>query len=300
LELCEELLMVLLSFAKDYFYELVGLNDYNVMKNIAYGEQSSAQRMDVYRPKAQENLYPCVVLVHGGAFKFGDKFMESFHARYLVQRGYVAVTINYRLSGEAIFPAAILDCRAAVRYLRKHAKKFCIDTKQIGAWGSSAGGNLVSMLGTSSEHQFSSEEDNSGPSCQVQAVVNWFGPIDFCKIDDEARALGIKACTDQADSFESLYMGFPVQSNTQQTSQANPTTYINDNKIPPFLIMHGDQDNLIPYTQSKHFADKLLASSDTPQVILELIKGAGHGGFLFDSHQNLAKVLDFFDSHLKK
>lgn len=269
-------------------------------KDVAYATTSSAQKIDVYVP-AGVGPFPAVVLIHGGAFKAGDKGMEAANAAKLVANGYVAITVNYRLSGEAIFPAAVHDCKAAVRFVRANASTYKINPNKIASWGSSAGGNLSAIIGTSGGDTYL--EGTQGAylttSSTVQATIDWFGPINFATMVPEALALGFASTYNVAN--ESQYLGIadandPV--NIALVNKANPSKYIDAND-PPFWIQAGSADPLIPHTQSFNFYKDLKAVLGETKVGFELIDGAGHGGALFSTEANLNKAISFLDSKLK-
>ena len=270
--------------------------------DVAYATISSAQTMDIQIP-AGEGPFPTVIYVHGGGFFTGDKSAGNTYTDALVENNYVAVSINYRLSGEAIFPAAVHDCKAAVRYLRANAAKYRIDTDKIGSWGDSAGGNLASMLGTSSGDSFTEDLTlgNESFSSKVQATVDWFGPINFSTMESEADALGLTGFMGAGfnTDLEADYMGLnKISDDPALVALANPTTYI-DADDAAFFIQVGDADPLVPYTQSESFYQALLVGLGTDKVSFELIEGAGHGGSEFDDPVNLEKVIAFFDTYLK-
>lgn len=268
------------------------------LRDLVYADTSAAQALDLYLPEGA-GPFPVVVLVHGGGFFTGDKAASASSAEFLVSQGIAAAGINYRLSGEATFPAAVEDSKAAVRFLRANAETYRLDADRIGSWGESAGANLAAMLGTSSGDDVveGASLGNPSQSSKVTATVAMFPPVDFLTIDVEADALGFTTNTDAADSFESQYMGFPVQSDPATTALANPTTYI-DAGDAAFLVQAGDADPLIPYTQSRNFADALRAELGDDRVSFDLFEGAGHGGGVFESDENLAKIATFFLSNL--
>ena len=265
--------------------------------DVAYASLSSAQVMDIYVPQGQ-GPFPAVVYIHGGGFLRGDKSAGKKYAAFLVENGYVVASINYRLSREATFPAAVHDAKAAVRFLRAHATRYRIDPAHIGSWGDSAGGNLASMLGTSSGDTYTEDLalGNANFSSHVSATVNWFGPINFATIVEEAVALGrTRVNTD----LEEKYMGFaPLTENLEAVARANPSSYISADDA-AFFIQAGNNDRLIPYTQSANFYSALVVVLGEENVSYELIEGAGHGGRKFNAASNLEKVVAFFDKHLK-
>jgi len=267
--------------------------------NVAYATTSTAQALDVYVP-AGAGPFPAVVIIHGGAFMMGSKSDESANCAALTAQGYVAVSINYRLSGEAKFPAQIQDCKAAVRFLRANATKYNINPDKIGSWGASAGGNLASMLGTSSgiSELEGASLGNSTYSSKVIATVDWFGPINFLTMDAEASALGFTITTNSSTSPESKLMGAAIQTIPDQVAKANPTTYISSDDA-AFFIQVGSLDRNIPYSQCYNFYNALKATLGDSKVSYELIAGAAHGGTQFTTATNMAKVIAFFDKYLK-
>jgi acetyl esterase/lipase len=247
--------------------------------------------LDLYVPEKADAPLPLIVWIHGGAWLGGDK--AGGPAMPQLKRGYAVASINYRLSQEAIFPAQIHDCKAAIRWLRAHAKENNLDPKRVGVWGSSAGGHLVALMGTSGDvKELEGDEGNLDQSSRVQAVCDWFGPTDFCQM--AAHALpDSKLDHDAAGSPESKLIGGPIQENKDKVAKANPIPYVSKDD-PPFLIMHGDKDPLVPHHQSEILAEALRKAG--VQVTFETVKGAGHG---FGGPEVIKTVEEFFDKHLK-
>ncbi|MEM8921364.1 MAG: alpha/beta hydrolase, partial [Pseudomonadota bacterium] len=245
--------------------------------------------------------FPAVVLIHGGAFKMGSKEMDYGHARALLDNGYVAISINYRLSGEAVFPAAVHDSKAAIRFIRANAEAYKIDANNIGAWGASAGGNLTAMMATSSGDAFAEGEvgDYLDTSAGVDAAINWFGPMNFSTMVPEGLELGFQ------DSYnvdlESSYIGMDAMdpANIDVVTAANPTTYL-DPSDPPIWTVVGDADPLIPYTQSINFYEAAKAAIGEDKATFTLLEGAGHGGPQFEDPALLQSSVEFFDKYLKE
>lgn len=233
------------------------------------------QKLDLYLPEQGENR-PLLIWIHGGAFRMGSKEGSSddlLPFDYLA-RGYALASINYRLSQHAIFPAQIEDCKAAVRWLRAHAAPFKLDPDCFLAWGPSAGGHLVTMLGTAGHVTEFEVGENLHVSSRVQAVVDFFGPTDFLQMD--AQRLPDGQIHDAPDSPESELVGGPIQENKEKVARANPITYVT-NDAPPFLIVHGDQDPLVPYQQSVLLVEALQKVG--VDVTFYTVEGAGHGCF---------------------
>ena len=173
----------------------------------------------------------------------------------------------------------------------------------MGSWGDSAGGNLASMMGTSSGDTFTEDLSlgNENFSSKIDATVAWFSPINFSTIVTEAEALGLTGLmgTGVNTNLEANYMGLErIEDDPELVALANPSTYI-DADDAAFFIQVGDSDPLVPYTQSENFYNALLAVLGNDLVSFERIAGAGHGGSAFDDATNLEKVISFFDAHLK-
>lgn len=227
-------------------------------------------RLDLYLPPAQ-GPRPVILWVHGGAWRSGDK--ENPRGLVpLLKAGFAVASINYRLSQHAIFPAQIQDCKAAVRWLRAHADRYGLDTERFGAWGASAGGHLVALMGTADVRAFEVGH-HLDQSSRVQAVCVWFGPTDFSKMDEQAGERGPLRHNDP-QSPESRLLGGPVPQHLDRVRQANPITYVTA-QTPPMLIMHGDQDFTVPLGQSQ-LLDQALRAAGVP-VTLDIIAGGNHG-----------------------
>ncbi len=276
--------------------------------DIAYGSISSAQTLNIYLPNEGEGPFPVIVAIHGGAFKMGSATGGDVASMLEgVNRGYVVVSINYRLSGEAIFPAAVNDCKAAIRFIKANAQQYNINPDKIAVWGDSAGGNLASMVGTTGNIDTlnGANQENLSFDSKVQAVVDWFGPLDFLKMDEQFAASGITPVfgkTSSETSPESSYIGELITNNPKLTQSANPASYIstmNLESAPSFLIQHGTSDANVPVQQSIDFADQLKAYVGESKVKLVLLEGAGHGTDEFNTTENLDIVFEFLDSVLK-
>ena len=247
------------------------------------------QRLDLYLPSDGGSARPLVVWVHGGAWTGGDK--TDCPAKWLLDRGYAVASIDYRLSQHAIYPAQIEDCKAALRFLRAHASEYGIIPDRIGVWGASAGGHLVSLLGSTGDvHEFDVGA-NLDQSSRVQCVVDWFGPTDFLHYGEPpTRAL------DKPDSVLARLIGGPVSENLEKARRASPLYFVKRDAA-PFLIMQGDKDNLVPLQQSQELEVALKKSG--AECTLKILPGAGHGGPQFLSIPNAAMILQFLDRHLK-
>ena len=274
--------------------------------NIPYAGLSNSQKLDIYLPDQGKGLFPVIIWIHGGAFMGGDKAdLQVAPALEGLKRGYAVVSINYRLSGEAKFPAQVFDAKAAVRWVRANAGIYDFDPDRIAAWGSSAGAYLALMLGTSAGlKQFEDlKMGNLDHSSTVQAVVDWYGPCDFLMMDQQLAESGLSSAPGQehnsANSPESLLFGQQITRIRDKVKAANPAAYINPN-CPPFFIQHGTRDAVVPVQQSIVLAAELKAILGDGMVTLDLLEDAEHADPDFETPQNVKKVLDFLDKYLKR
>ena len=252
-----------------------------VVRNLEYVKDGHERnRLDLYLPEKPSHRLPVIVYVHGGGWVGGDK--AQCPAISFAAKGYAVASINYRFSQHAIFPAQIHDCKAAIRWLRANARKYKLDSDHIGAWGGSAGGQLVMLLGTTADvKEFEGNGGNAKQSSRVQAVVDWFGPSDFLTLgskDTRTKLLG-------GDALENKPMAI----------KASPMTYVSKDDA-PFLIMHGDQDKVVALSQSEIFSQAL--KDVGVESALVVVKGAGHSGPAFRSPENMKLIEEFFARHL--
>jgi acetyl esterase/lipase len=262
-------------------------------KNITYSETANGpQQLDLYLPANAKDPVPLIIWVHGGGWKAGSKENCLPVRLGFTGRGYAVASINYRLTGTAPFPAQIEDCKAAVRWLRAHAGQYGLNPDRFGVWGSSAGGHLVALLGTSGDVSAFDAGENLGVSSRVQAVCDFYGPSDFTTMGTdpgfERHAL--------ADSPESALLGGTPVQKPEAAKAASPVTYATPDD-PPFLILHGDSDQTVPLNQSRRMDAALRTAGVKTELII--LPGAGHGGPAFSTPEETAKVASFFDRHLK-
>jgi len=275
------------------------------MFDIAYASLSPAQKLDIYWPQKGNGPFPVIVSIHGGAFMGGDKRdIQVTPMLKALKHGYCVVGVNYRMSGEAKFPALVHDIKAAIRWIRANAELYLFDPNKIATWGGSAGGYQSLMAGVStgvSELDDLSLGNAHQPS-HVQAVVDWFGPTDFLKMDEQLAELGLAHGEEEdhngSNSPESLLLGKKITEVPDLVRSANPETYIHV-KVPPFFIQHGTKDDTVPHQQSVIFADKVRRVCGEERVFIELIQDARHADPKFETAKNVKKVLDFLDQHLK-
>jgi acetyl esterase/lipase len=264
--------------------------DVKVMADLKFAAPNGKPLLlDLYLPIGVEKLSPVIVWLHGGGWRIGDrKLGPDFRVRF-AERGYAMASIEYRLSGEALFPAQIQDVKAAIRWLRSVANEYGLDSGKIGLWGSSAGGHLAALAGTTGEGILEDLELGCAEfTSDVQAVMNGYGPTDFLQmdayskkeiavsVDPESDLLQPSKNHEAMDSPESQLLGAPILSVPYLVREANPITYVK-NGLPPFLIMHGLSDTAVASHQSELLYEALIAKGN--EATLCLIEGLGHAFF---------------------
>lgn len=270
--------------------------------DIPYSNISKAQKLDIYLPDEGDGPFPVIIAIHGGAFMMGDKAdIQVLPMLKALNRGYAVISINYRMSGETIFPKLVNDVKAAIRWVRANASKYYLNKGKIAAWGGSAGGYLASMAGASANVQKLEDLSlgNEKEPCNLQAVVTWFGPTDFILMDKHLAESGLYPQDhNEENSPESLILGEKITKIPEKVKEASPETYITID-APPFFIQHGDIDNTVPMQQSVILKDKLLEFLPEDKVEFEIIKGAKHADLKFETEENVKKVINFLDKYLK-
>ena len=256
---------------------------------------------EILRPKeTPKEPMPAVLLIHGGGWAGGSHL--GYYAPWLVEKGYFTAAIEYRLSGDAKWPAQIEDCKLAVRWLRANAAKFHVNPDRIGVMGHSAGGHLVACLGTLGDvKELEGKGGYDGVSSRVQAVVDQCGPADFTP--DAGPAVGTNR-TDHPGLIK--LFGGTYAEKTDAWRQASPALHASAD-APPFLIVHGENDKLVPIAQSERLAAALKKAGTSVELLR--VKNAGHGLRADkptdppaepDSKTLQATILAFFDKCLKK
>jgi acetyl esterase/lipase len=271
-------------------------------KDLAYAALSSAQKLDLYIPTPGSGPFPVIIMMHGGGFVMGDKAdgIGLTGVDQLLVAGYAVASINYRLSGEATYPAQIFDAKAAVRFLRANAEKYNLNPDKFGAWGASAGGNLAALLGTTCgvAELEGAQLGNANRSSCIQVVVDWFGPIDFLKMNEQFAETICPANYNGASSFVSKLVGAAIQTVPDLVATTNPMNYITADDA-PFFIENGAADCNIPPAQNKNLANALSAVIGADNVTYVSLEGAEHGGPQFETAENLQLVINFLNKYLK-
>lgn len=251
---------------------------------------SEAVKLDLYLPERTcSGKYPLVVMIHGGAFKGGDK--REVKSDFLTKNCFAVASLNYRLSGEALFPAGNQDVKSAVRWLRANADKYNLDADNFGAMGGSAGGYYSSFLGVAGDTKNFDSGENLGYSSAVQAVVDEFGLVNIATLAKDRSDAGLKA-----SKVESDYMGCDISSlDCKNAAIASPVNYASKGDA-PFFILHGAKDVQIPIKQSQDFYNLLLGKGIGAEFTI--LPNAGHGGPDFDAYE--PQIVEFFNKHLRK
>jgi acetyl esterase/lipase len=264
---------------------------YDVLTNLPYAGGGS-HLLDLYKPRAATAPLPLVVWIHGGSWRYLDKSTMDA-SRSLICNGFAVASIDYRLSNEAPFPAQIRDVKAAIRHLRANAASYGVDPDRIAVFGSSAGGHLSALAGTSGgvTDLENLSMGNESTSSRVQAVIDWFGHSDLEQLDAQLLAQGCPAESanrSQPGSLESQFLGCTLgdPACSAQAQRANPITYVGADD-PPHLIMHGTQDCTVPRAQAIGLFDALKARGACVSMIT--VTGAGHSGdpWLTDTVQDV-------------
>lgn len=267
-----------------------------IYKDLRYSNAtaSKANLMDVYTPDNGLPQVPLIIWVHGGGWESGDKASGCIpYDKGFVQRGFAIACINYRLTNEAQWPAQIIDVKTAIRALRANAAAFKFYPTKIGVWGASAGGHLAAVAATSAGVSSFEKGEFLTTSSKVQVVADDFGPTDFVQW---VQTPGLESTLQPADSFVSRLFGGPVLDNQTAAITANPMTYV-DSTDTPIAISHGDQDPIVPLSQSQIFYNKLIAAK--VPAALNVIAGAGHGTDPFYSSTRINSYATMFDGWLR-
>lgn len=268
--------------------------NFEVKRDVAYADTTNPkQTLDLFLPKAKaDKPRPLVVFIHGGGWESGDKADAFLGLLFpLIKDGaFAAASVNYRLTNEAKWPEQIYDCKAAIRWLRAHAKELNIDAEKIGVIGISAGGHLVSLLGTSGgvKELEGTLGKNVGSSSSVQCVVNICGPSDFLTITDHPSIIKFN----EAGSCTGKFFGGPMPDHQDLARAASPVTYITPDD-PPVMTVHGTKDTLVPFEQATEFRDAL-KKTGVPNVLIT----ATNGGHVFVHPEVLIHERLFFEKWL--
>lgn len=248
-------------------------------------------KLDLSLPGGAKNP-PLVVYIHGGSWRAGSR--KGCPINWLVDEGYAVASISYRLSDRATFPAQIVDCKGALRFLRANAAKYGYSVAKVGVAGSSAGGHLAVLLGTSGglKELEGDVGGNLDQSSRVDAIVDYYGPTDF-----PLRSKTHPARSEDPKSGTAEMLGGPVSKNLEIAKLASGVTHVSGDD-PPLLILHGDKDKTVLMDQSESLRDAYRRAGLEEKLIV--VPGGGHGGAPFNNDDNRRAVLEFLDKHLRE
>lgn len=260
-----------------------------ITSEIVYGEKDEPKhQLDLIQLEGDSQARPLIVWIHGGGWRAGSRAKPPI--RRIVESGFTVASISYRFTDQAIFPAQIHDCKAAIRFLRANAEKYHYQADWIGVAGSSAGGHLALLVGTAADNK--ELEGNVGgnldQSSTVQAVVDFFGPSDFVL---RGKSQPEKAYSEKAGSYALLGGNLNGKIAPEMERRASPAAYVTD-KSPPLLILHGVEDQQVLMDQSERMVQIYQAAGRPVELIR--VAGAGHGGAAFFMSENYDRVEQFF------
>jgi len=245
-------------------------------------------QLNLARPKNPSGKTPAILCIHGGGFRAGKREGWDARCKLLAERGYAAATVTYRLAPKSQFPAAVEDCKAAVRWLRANAEKYSIDPERIGVMGDSAGGHLAQFLGvTGGVAPFEGDGGNASFSSRVSCVVNYYGPSDFTKSYGKS--------VDAAEVLP-LWLGGDDTKEHRRHILASPLYWVTPGAAPT-LLLQGTEDKYVNHEQAVWMRDRLKAAE--VEVEFLSLEGAGHGFKGADAEKAWKAALDFLDRHLK-
>lgn len=259
--------------------------------NIEYANPADQHlQLNLARPKkADSGPLPCVLFIHGGGFRAGNRTGYDAQIIRLAEQGYVAVTASYRLAPKFPFPAAVHDVKAAVRWLRANAKKYNIDPDRIGVTGGSAGGTLAQMLGVTTDvKEFEGDGGNPTQSSAVKCVVNVYGANDFTKSYGKSV---------DAHEVLPLFLGGNLEKARSAHIRSSPLYWVTPNAAPT-LCIHGTEDKYVHVEQAEMLVDRY--KSMGLEIELLKLEGAGHGFKGKDAETAEKAMIAYFDKHLKK
>jgi acetyl esterase/lipase len=271
------------------------------------GESSRPHLLDLYLSRIPGfKPFPLLVYIHSGGWLMNNK--KDCPGYFFAQRGFAVACINYRYSHEALFPAQIQDVQEAVRWLKAHAEEYSFDRDRIGVFGASAGGHLSALLGSAgNDRRLLGKTAYPHLSPQVQAVADWYGPTDFSQVPPAFAGSPTPATlASYNDKPWFVYteavtrlVGGAIATHQKVATLANPIPYI-DAHDPPFLIVHGDADRVVPLSQSELLAKALQAKG--VEVDFRAVPGLTHSYRLKNGRDNpqiFEPTLEFFNHHLK-
>jgi len=276
------------EFGRDSMEKRMDMSQFpNAVLDIRYANTNHPhQSLDIVYPDSGPAPFKFILVFHGGAWSTGDKQSEYIAPIFqAITHGYAVVSVNYRLSGDAKWPAQLHDAKAAVRFMRANALKYNLDASKIVAWGVSTGAHIAEMLAaTNGDADFEDlKMGNSGQSSAIQGVIAWYGISDLSGL----KQVGIQAANE--------LMGFDVSIEKERAGLASPIELINEN-FPPILIAHGTNDKVAPFEQAVNMQEKVNEVTGMERAQLISFQGGTHGDAMIKTSASVARAIDFIES----
>jgi acetyl esterase/lipase len=281
-------LFLFIAFSAAVADEPKAKEDVKTFYDVVYTNAGGTElKLDVARPASGAGPFPAVLAIHGGGWQHGNKNDMRPVLLQLAREGFVAVSPQYRLAPKERFPAQVYDVKAAVRWVKGHAKEYDLDPEHVGAVGFSAGGHLAMMLGvTGPDDGLDGDAPPEAASSRIQAVVNYFGPTE----------LGAADIPEFSRNLVNEFLGGTAQEKPDAYAQASPLTFVSKGDA-PILSFQGTKDPLVPYSQAVKLADAQTKAGVPGRV--ELLLGLGHGWGGDDLKQTADETFAFFKKHLR-
>jgi len=269
------------------FWSVEILNNYRVIPNVTYSVASGYEcKLDVYARRSTMGPTPTVLFIHGGGWVVGTKEAAVLNIFPYLEMGFSVVNVEYRLARVALAPAAVEDCRLALRWVFKNAKTYGFDTTKVIVTGGSAGGHLALMTGmldASAGFDWPKDWDETSTNPKVAAIINWFGITDVNDLLSGAVT----------PNYAAAWIG-SQPNRAEIAKRVSPLTYVRKN-LPPVFTVHGDKDQLVPYNHAVRLHEALTKAGVVNQLLT--IPGGGHGGF---SREEMLKIISEIRGFLKK
>lgn len=296
------ILMATMGFAQPPGFQMPPMEKPDFADLNYAGDDLEAHRLDIYLPKDDKDKHKLIVIIYGSAWFANNMKPMAYMSlgKQLTDAGFAVASINHRSSGDAKYPAQINDVKGAIRFLRANADKYGIDPSFIGITGFSSGGHLSAMAGVTNGMKSRTEgsttidiEGNVGgnldQSSDVDAVVDWFGPVDMARMEN---------CSTVKDgnSPEAALMGGAPADNPDLVALISPITYVSA-ETAPMLVIHGNSDSVVPYCQSEYFSEELKKAGKLVDFIT--VENGEHGPVTFNPDTFKAMV-DFFNQIANK
>ncbi|MBE6110737.1 MAG: alpha/beta hydrolase [Erysipelotrichaceae bacterium] len=272
--------------------------------DLQYAEGSERRKLDIYLPDEGDGPFPVLVDIHGGGWYFGYKSEHKLNpALHMRNHGYAIVSVGYSLSWMEKLPVQVYEVKAAIRFLRKHAEEYKLDPDRFAIWGESSGSHYASLVATSAaagqleDLPFGIQDEKD----TVDACIGWFTPTNLGNIADQLYACGQtnpRSDNEAPDSPPAIVMGHVPNDNPERVKMMDPNTYVCA-ECPPFILYHGDNDNVVPYMSSLVLAYNLIRAIGEDKVFFHLVREAGHHMKFFDNEKTYGEILEFLDKFVK-